>query len=217
MCQCPLTMSARCVGSRFCPDGPGDWSPQPGWPRPSPTHTYGGGGQAGQRKEVGKFPPPAKNEPKAGRRPLQASYVWPLGLGLWAGSRAWEEVVPWGEPGTPSLLGQVLGLGAPFKQQAITGHLHPGFRSGSKCCYFWPEAIAKQPWERASPRNFSEDVKRLRLEKESKFPSRLHFGISSMRGIIRSMHHCDKLTLVSKKKKKITLAVASRNEGRLER
>lgn len=53
--------------------------------------------------------------------------------------------------------------------------------------------------------------------KESNFPSRLHFGIRSMRGIVRSMHHGDKLTLVSKKKKKITLASASRNEGSLEK
>lgn len=53
--------------------------------------------------------------------------------------------------------------------------------------------------------------------KESNFPSRPHFGIKSMRGIVRSMHHGDKLTLVSKKEKKITLASASRNERSLEK
>lgn len=52
-------------------------------------------------------------------------------------------------------------------------------------------------WERASQRDSPEDVNRLQLVKESKFPSRLHFGIGSMRGIVRSMHHCDKLTFES--------------------
>lgn len=124
MCQCPLTMSARCVGSHFCPAGSGGWSPQPGWPHPSPTRIYGVGGQVDQPKEIGKFlwsatpkPPPGRNQPKGDRRPLQASHRLPPGLGLWAGSRAWEEAVSWGKawkssaPGTGARSGSIQAAG----------------------------------------------------------------------------------------------------------
>lgn len=63
---------------------------------------------------------------------------------------------------------------------------------GQNVVTFGQKPSQNSHWERASRRNSSEDVKRLQLAKESKFLSGLHFGIRSMRGIIRSMHHCDK-------------------------
>lgn len=124
---------------------------------------------------------------------MHCLWDWVCGLGC----RAWEEDVLWGEPITP-----VAGAGSGSVRAA--GHywsftiwvqiwvkmLLPLARSHHKT------ATGKEP---AGRRDSSEDVKRLQRAEESNFPSRLHFGIRSMRGIVRSMHHGDKLTLVSKK------------------
>lgn len=132
--------------------------------------------------------------PKAGGRPLHAL---PLGLGLWAGEqgmggrctlgrahhscgRCWV----WEHSSSRPLL-VIYDM-----VQIWVKMLLPLARSHHKT------ATGKEP---AGRRNSSEDVKRLQRAEESNFPSRLHFGIRSMRGIVRSMHHGDKLTLVSKK------------------
>lgn len=164
---------------------------------PSFSHTYLWKGE-----EVRKFPgwatpkpPCGVYVPKAGGRLL---HVLPVGLGLWAGSRAWEEDVPWGEPGGQSVLCRSWGRERSSSRPLLVIYTL-GSDLGQNVVTFGQKPSPNSHWERASRRNSSEDVKRLHLAKESNFLSGLHFGTRSMRGIVRSMHHGDKLTLVSKK------------------
>lgn len=64
-------------------------------------------------EEVRKFPGWVTPKPPCGEYMHKAGggllHVLPLGLGLWAGSRAWEEDVPWREPGGQSVPWQELG------------------------------------------------------------------------------------------------------------